>query len=205
MFFVCRRCGAWDPGRPVVGSAVVCECGERRPIEVLPLFLVTGASGAGKSTVGDVLLGNTTSHVVLEADILWSAQMNTPEDDYARFGSTWLRMAANIHQAGRSVLLMGARTPDSFAELPERAIVGAMPCLALVASDEELVRRLRARPAWRGVNDSFVAGMLRLNQHLRERADVTIVDTTNQEPAQTAASVVDWLRRTDQVLQVGTN
>ena len=200
MFFVCRKCGSWDPGRPVVDSAVVCECGDRRPIKVLPLFLVTGASGAGKSTVGELLLGNITSHVVLEADILWSADMNTPEDDYARFGSSWLRMAANIHQAGRSVLLMGARTPESFARLPERATVGEIPCLALVASDDELVRRLRARPAWRGVDDQFIDGMLRLNQHLRERSDLTVVDTTDQEPAVSATLVVDWLHRADQVL-----
>ncbi|TMB93209.1 MAG: nucleoside kinase, partial [Chloroflexi bacterium] len=65
------------------------------------LFVLTGASGTGKSTIGDELLGQIEDPVVLETDILWAPEMNTPQDGYARFRSTWMRLAVNIAQSGR--------------------------------------------------------------------------------------------------------
>jgi hypothetical protein len=114
-----------------------------------PYVCLTGASATGKTTVANELLGQPIDLVVLDADVLCAEEMDTPEDRYARFRSTWLRLASNIHQAGRSTLLVGSGIPEQYANRPERAYVGPMHWMALVCDDAVLEARLRARPAWR--------------------------------------------------------
>src|SRR5262249_10108352 len=56
-----------DPQGPV---AMCPECGHRHPFLQLPLLLVSGASGAGKSTICHALLGALPEVVLLDSDIL---------------------------------------------------------------------------------------------------------------------------------------
>jgi ABC-type protease/lipase transport system fused ATPase/permease subunit len=73
MINVCFRCGAYradkivDPQGPV---AICPECGFGHHFLRLPLLVVSGASGAGKSTVCNMLVGCMKNVVVLDADIL---------------------------------------------------------------------------------------------------------------------------------------
>jgi hypothetical protein len=185
VFLICQACGEWETDRPVIDQSIVCTCGHRRPIHILPMFVLTGASGAGKTTVGNELLGQITDPVVLDCDILWSEEMDSPDDGYARFRSTWLRVAANIHQSGRSTLLIGSGTPEGYDGRPERALVGPIQWMALVCDDDELEARLLERPAWRGVTDPFVTAMRDFNGYLRARHDMRIIDTTHESVAET--------------------
>ena len=137
MFFVCQSCGEWSTDRPVVDGAIECDCGHRRPIVLVPMFFLTGASATGKTTVGNELLGSSDP-IVLDADMLWAPEMDTPEDGYARFRSTWLRLASNIHQSGRSTLLIGSGVPEQYDSRPERAYVGPTHWMALVCDDDVL-------------------------------------------------------------------
>ena len=74
MWNVCWHCGVYrankliDPDGPV---AICPECGRRHPFRQLPQLLVSGASGAGKSTVCRALLGKLPEVVLLDSDILW--------------------------------------------------------------------------------------------------------------------------------------
>jgi hypothetical protein len=119
--------------------------------------------------------------------------MDTPDDGYARFRSTWLRMAVNIHQAGCSTLLIGSGVPEQYDHRPERAYVGPMHWMALVCDDDVLEARLRGRPTWRGVTDEFVAAMRAFNAHFRSREDIRVVDTTSQSIEETVSRVRSWL------------
>jgi DNA-directed RNA polymerase subunit RPC12/RpoP len=88
MWNICWRCGAYrvdkivDPQGPV---AMCPECGHRHPFRQLPLLLVSGASGVGKSTVCQALLGALADVVLLDTDILWRPDFNTPADNYRAF------------------------------------------------------------------------------------------------------------------------
>lgn len=200
MFFICPGCGEWSNERPVRGSMVVCDCGYRYPISLRPLLLVTGASGSGKSTMAVRLAGVFTEAVVLDQDILWMAEMDTPEDNWRRFRSLWLRLAADIHQSGRPLLLFGSCDPDQYEPLPERRYVGPIYTLALVCDDHELRRRLTERPAWRGSSGAaFIDRMLRVNRALRtltarQPERVALLDTTYQTPDESVAHVATWAR-----------
>jgi hypothetical protein len=78
LFNVCPGCGGYsvdkrvEPTSRMLAVAVCPACGHRHPFRRLPLFIVTGASGTGKTTVGLRLGAALSECVVLDSDILWS-------------------------------------------------------------------------------------------------------------------------------------
>jgi broad-specificity NMP kinase len=181
---------------------LICgECGRRQSFRRLPLFALTGPSGAGKSTVARLLpqaLADVA--VVVEQDVLWASGLQDPADDFADFRRTWLRMAGMIHQSGRPVVLVGTVVPEQFERRPERAFVGKIHYLALVADPDVLRTRLRARPAWRGWDEPRIAETVEFNDWLRSTGpfldpSVELIDTTTLELTETARRVVEWVRR----------
>ena len=86
MFNTCYACGEYHADKiieletPIEGmnNAVCPECGYRHPFHQLPLLLIGGASGTGKSAVGQLLIGRVDDVVALESDILWRAEFNAP-------------------------------------------------------------------------------------------------------------------------------
>lgn len=88
----------------------------------MPLHLVSGASGTGKTAVYHFLTGKVNEAVLLESDILWRSEFNKPETNYRDYFETWLRMCKNISQSGRPVVLFGAGVgvPDNMEPCIER-------------------------------------------------------------------------------------
>lgn len=203
---ICARCGE-QVVPPFVDDEVrrsphirCSACGHREPFRRLPLYCVAGPSGTGKSTVGRLLTQRlATDFVVVEQDVLWVDGLRDPADDHHAFRSTWLRMAAMLHQNGRPVVLCGTVAPPEFEALPERALFSVVHYLALTCKGDELARRLRARPAWREWDEPRIAEMLEYAAWVEANAatldpPVTLLDTTTASAAQTAAAVEDWIR-----------
>lgn len=180
---------------------VLCACGQRHPIVLRPLLLVTGASGTGKTTIVLQLAGAFTEAVVLDQDLLWMPEMDTPEHNWRRFRSLWLRLAVNIGQSGRPLLLFGSTDPGQYECLPERHCISSIHTLTLVCEDEELRYRLTLRPEWRrSSGNEFVDSMLHFNRSLRALAQrqpdrVTLLDTTHDPPNISAAHLATWARK----------
>jgi hypothetical protein len=204
MFNVCLQCGQYsvekriDPSGPF---AICPHCGHGQLFLQQPLFVVTGASGAGKSSVALPLVEVLRREaVVLDTDILWRPEFATPEDNYRSYRELWLRLATNIGQSGLPVVLVGTAVPDQFEHLPERRYFSTTRYLGLVADDEELTRRLRARPAWRSADSpKFIGEMLQFNQWLKDHAGstsppITLLNTTAEHLNQTVQQVADWFR-----------
>jgi len=201
---ICLDCGARFTSPVVAADApvLICgDCGHRQPFRRLPLFALTGPSGAGKSTVARMLPGALAGvAVVVEQDVLWTAGLQDPTDDFADFRRAWLRMVGMIHQSGRPVVLVGTVVPVQFERRPERAFVGEIHYLALVADPDVLRARLRARPAWRGWDEPRIAETVDFNDWLRRAGPgldppVELLDTTALELDETAHRVTDWVRR----------
>jgi broad-specificity NMP kinase len=165
---------------------------DRRTLR-LPLFQITGASGTGKTTVGRELPAALPECVVLDQDVTLAG---LPWDVHRR---NWLRVAADIHQGNRSVVFVATQLPEHYEQTAERASFSAIHYLALVCDDETLAERLRRRPDWRGAAEERIAEMQRFNGWLKENAastapPMTLLDTTDAEPAETVAAVAAWVR-----------
>ena len=203
MFNVCPGCGEYTVEKAIEPSgpfAVCPRCGHRHRFARLPLFLVTGASGAGKTAVGLRLVERLPECVVLESDILWRAEFDTPEDDYVAYRDLWLRVAKNVGQGGRPVVLCGTALPAQFEACPERRYFAELHFLALVCDEDVLTARLRARPAWRRSNASgFVERMAGFNRWLKENAGatrppMTLLDTSGIGVEEAAERATSWVR-----------
>ncbi|MFC4001773.1 AAA family ATPase [Prauserella oleivorans] len=201
---ICPRCGDRADVPLVEADRLVCRvCGQRWEFRRLPLFALTGPSGGGKSTVGPELARRLAGEaVVLEQDVLWTGALRDDAgevDGHPRFRSTWLRMAAMIHQNGRPVVLCGTVVPPEFEPLPERVFFSSIHYLALVAEPDVLATRLRARPAWREWDEPRIAETLEFNDWLRTEAPrmsppVRLFDTTHATRDEAAEHAVAWFR-----------
>lgn len=203
MFNVCHNCGLYradkiiDPSGPY---AICPECGHKHSFRQLPLLIVSGASGAGKSTVCQALIGDLDNVILLDSDILWRPEFNKPKDNYHDFFETWLRMAKNISQSGRPVVLFGAGVgvPDNIEPCVERRYFSAIHYLALVCDDEELAKRLRARPAWRGSSiQAYIDDHIQFNRWFKEQnrdRPISLLDTTGVSLEITIEQVKAWIR-----------
>lgn len=202
VFNVCPNCGEYCVEKTILDAptrAVCSECGHQHPFVRAPLFVVTGASGSGKTTCALNLVKLTDDFITLDQDILWSDAMNVPDDDFRMFRDTWLRMAKNINQAGRPVLLFGSAIPKQYELCPERRYFSDIQYLALVCSNDRLAERLRARPNWRrSGDDDTVKRMQEFNSWLLENAPTTeppmaVLDTTEQNVETTSRAIYDWV------------
>jgi 2-phosphoglycerate kinase len=203
MMNICFQCGIYRADKIIDpdGSVAICpECGFRHRFAQLPLLIVSGASGAGKSTVCHTLLGRLTQVVVLDSDILWRSEFNLPEYNSPDFIDTWLRMCKNISQSGRPVVLFGAAigVPGNIETRVERRYFAAVHYLALACDDRALAERLRRRPEWRGSGEpAYVGEHQRFNQWFKtyssEQTPIRLLDTTDLDEETTANQVELWI------------
>jgi adenylate kinase family enzyme len=202
VFNVCPNCGEYRADKIIVPEeayAVCPNCGFQHRFIRLPLFILTGASGAGKTTACLALAAKTKEFVVMESDILWREEFNQPATDYRNYREMWLRVCKNISQARKPVILCGAGVPDQFEQCIERRYFSNIHYLALVCEEEILASRLRERPAWRGSSkDEYIAEHIKFNRWLRVNAQeteppITLLNTSEITVDQSVDTVERWI------------
>jgi hypothetical protein len=204
MFNVCPRCGEYSVEKAIdpTGPVAICPaCQYAYPFLQQPLFLITGASGSGKTTACLELIPLLRSEcVILDTDILWGTVPATPEDDYRSYREMWLRVAKNIGQAGQPVALCGSAIPQQYESCTERRYFSTLHYLALVCEDHLLIERLQSRPAWRkSSSPEVLERMGQFNRWLKANASktqppMTLYDTSYRSVAETAAYLAQWIR-----------
>jgi hypothetical protein len=140
----CMTCGPdaaldRDPLAPVLRCAR-CGAGERVP--ALPLFVVTGASGVGKTTVTEPLRRLLPDCAVFEVDLT----LQVAALGWEIWRDTWLRVAYGEALHGRVTVLCGSLMPDQLDAVPARKLLGPIHFCDLDCPDDVLAARLRARP-----------------------------------------------------------
>jgi len=164
------------------------------PTKKLPLFIISGASGVGKSTLCKELFRRESRYIVLESDILWNDIYNTPEDDYRAYRRVQLRLCANIAQAGLPVALCGCAVPKQFESLPERKLFTQIHYLAVVSDDDALEQKLKKG---RGIHDkAWIASSLDFNRWLKENGEangMVPLNNTYLTPQEGAQAADEWI------------
>jgi adenylate kinase family enzyme len=203
MFNVCPNCREYRADKTIAPEGVyaICpNCRFRHKFIRLPLFILTGASGVGKSTVCLELAARMKNVVVMESDILWRAEFDQPETNYREYRETWLRMCKNISQAGKPVVLCGVGEPTQFEQCIERRYFSELHYLALICDAQVLVSRLRNLPPSRGsANDKCIKEQVVFNHWLLNNAQhteprMTLLDTSEITVDETVKKVERWLR-----------
>ncbi len=136
-----------EPGE----HALACDlCGARTPFEPLPpLLFLTGASGAGKTTLTRALTGTVTEAILIDADLLWGVNPahDDPASGYRQFRGLTLHLAERIARNGHPVVIEGTCIPEQYESLGERWYFTRTAYLAVTCAEDELRRRLARRPA----------------------------------------------------------
>jgi gluconate kinase/DNA-directed RNA polymerase subunit RPC12/RpoP len=211
MFNVCSKCGLYHAGKIIdeKGPYAVCPaCGHKHKFKRLPLFIVTGASGAGKSTICAELSKATSEVIVMESDMLWRSEFNNPENNYREYRELWLRVCKNISQGGKTVVLCGSAIPEQFEHRIERRYFSELHYLAVVCEAEVLAKRLKARPAYRNCgDDEFIKGHIQFNNwfklnHDKTIPNITLLNTTNDSIEESVEKIKKWIFERLQVEKV---
>ena len=156
----------------------------------LPLFIITGASGVGKSSTCELLFQKETEYIVMESDLLWHDVYNTPEDNYRKYRELWLRLCANISQIGKPVILCGCVTPEQFNVCKEKELFTEIHYIAIICDSEMLESRMRNG---RKINDeNWIKSSVGFNQWIMNNAikqNLHIIDTTNLSQEKVAKEI----------------
>lgn len=165
------------------------------PTRQMPLFIITGASCVGKSSMCEVLFQNEKEYIVLESDILWDDIYNTPDDGYRRYREMWMQLCKNISQIGMPVVLCGCAIPEQFERCDGRKDFTSIHYLAVVCDNAVLEERM----ARRGVTDAnWIGSSVEFNVWLKEHAQDTnppihLLDSSKLSPKEAAEATDKWI------------
>lgn len=163
-----------------------------KPTKKNKLFIVTGASGVGKSTACEVLFQKETRYIVMESDLLWSDIHNTPEDGYRAYRELWLNVCASISQIGLPVVLCGCTLPEQNDVCEARKYFSEIIYIAVVADKCEIIKRMKVG---RNITDEgWINSSVQFNEWIKNNAGNTspnllLVDATGKTPQETAQEI----------------
>lgn len=165
---ICPHCGLYQTPKQTSfsngkGYVRCMTCGNEYSYRALPLYVMLGASGTGKTTLALELQRVQNSFIVLDGDLLWRQEFMGQGNE--EFFALWMNMALNISQCGKPVLLAMGGMPDDFMNNRNAKFFPSVHVLGLCADEEDLVSRLTSRPAWRAsASDEFIESMRTYNR-----------------------------------------
>lgn len=167
------------------------------PTKLNRLFVITGASGIGKTTACKILFENEKDYIVMDSDLLWSNIYDTPEDNYRTYRELWLRVCSNISQIGMPVVLCGCVTPEQYEECTARKYFTEIIYISIVADKDELINRMKCG---RGITDeNWINSSVQFNEWLKDNAtkttpNIILVDNTHMNPEEIAEKIDKIIR-----------
>jgi dephospho-CoA kinase len=198
MPLTCPTCDAFaftghGPSNPSLDLRCTA-CGAQTPANTLPLFLISGASGTGKSTLVPHLRTRLPDCLVVGADLL----VDLTHRDRAAFLQRWIRIAYATAQCGRPLVLAGVIESEEIERHGERGLLtGPVYLVGLDCGEDVRRERLRRRPRWANLAPEKLEA--RIGEHeemagrVRATADV-VFDSGREGVEELAVKVAAWVR-----------
>lgn len=146
MIGICPKCGNHEWNKKVSESKreIECQyCHHQWNFKSMPLFILTGCSGVGKTTTAQELLQRDIDFIVLDADFLLNLMPHETEEDYKNWVEQIMALSRNIIQSGRPVLWTIAGALEHFQTTYNRQFFTEIHYLALVCDSGSLEKRMR--------------------------------------------------------------
>jgi broad-specificity NMP kinase len=157
----------------------------------LPLFIVTGSSGSGKTYVVKELRKQLPDFDIFDMDNLRTVGVS----DEQLIRNVWLRVARNIAESGRMTIICGTAMTWDIEKCPDFPYFKHIYYLNLHCDEETRERRLRERK-W---SDEMIQEYKNFARWLVENADkaynppMPIVDTTATDVSEVASQIKQWV------------
>lgn len=162
------------------------------------LFVITGTCGAGKSTMRDALpdLLDPQRWACVDSDevgLNWWDYAGTDHEE--KYAEDTLKGAVRMAE-GRDLVFVTCMNPQTYFEkvsAPEE--ISATYFIALCPPDDEIRKRLRARPAERGfTSDEIIRPHIEYNQWFRKnRGKFSLfIDNGTEAVDETAKRIADF-------------
>jgi len=157
----------------------------------MPLFIVTGASGSGKSYVVQELRGIMPEYDVFDPDDL----VEFMGHDWEKMRNVWLRVARNIAQSGRMTVICGTMMPWDIEKCADYTHFKQVYYINLHCDEDTRARRLRER-RW---PEEMIRDHQNFAKALLDIADkdfkppMPTIDTTDRDVAVVASQIKEWI------------
>ena len=166
----------------------------------MKLFIITGCCGSGKSTMKDALAAvlDSDKYACIDNDevgLNWWDYAGT--DHEHKYKDDTLAKAVEM-AGGKDMVFVSCINPQdyySIAEVPE--CVENTYFTVLCPADEEIERRLKARPAERGfTSDEKIKPHVEFNKWFRRNKGKfqLFIDNTNQSEEETTKLIADFVK-----------
>lgn len=201
MITICRKCGSWDWDKEVDTedkTIVRCpKCGYSWKSKSLPLYILTGCSGVGKTSTAMELQERECDFIVLDADYFTFMPGNSEEDWIKRIEQLQA-LSADIMQGGKPVMWTMAGCLDKLHSTYSERFFTKIHCLALVCEEQELRRRMSEG---RQITDEhWIQSSVDYNRYFMEHdhigdTEYDIFDITGKNVNEVADYVIEWVNR----------
>lgn len=197
MIGICSKCGNHDWDKEVEGDRIRCpKCGHTWEFVSLPLLILTGCSGVGKTTTAMEIMRRKPEFVVLDADIFYGVMSLETEEDHKKWVESIGNLSKNIMQSGHPVLWTMAGNLDKLSETYSSRFFSEIRCLALVCEEELLRARMREG---RGITDEgWIQGSVEYNQYFKTHDTLgdtkfDVLDISGRSVSEVADTVISWV------------
>ena len=197
MVDICPQCGNYNWDKTVDGSTITCpRCGHGWRFLKLPLFVVTGASGVGKTAAVQALQGLTRDFVCLDADFFYNLMPHETQEDYMAQTEQAQALSRDIMQCGRPVVWAQAGNIHMLDKTYGARFFDGIYVLALTCPEEELRRRMTEG---RNISDQgWIQSSVDYNRYFMEHDHIGSVayerlDTGGMDVNRAAWAVEKWL------------
>ena len=167
----------------------------------MKLYIITGCCGSGKSTMRDALgeLLDPNKFACIDSDevgINWWDYKGT--DRESKYKDDTLAKAVDM-AGGKNLVFVACINPQDYIanhEVPD--CVESTDFIVLCPTDEEIVKRLKARPAERGfTSDEIIAPHVDFNRWFRKNKGKfpLFIDNTELKAEETARIIENYIKR----------